>query len=828
MYQDQNDATDVAVGLAKIIDTEATITWDQEIFADANSSATITVVDADENLNCNLIEYVPVFVIVNPGSWNPMDGVAAPGAYQSANDFCSLKRFGGTDQAAAGIANAVPFLQAITWLNIYDSGQLAAVKNLAGDTPAGVTAQPDQDGSWYIQYPNTVNGTDGRGAIFDTRTTNGEVRVSFYAQETGVNTGEFQLNLNSILLDLGFNSLAVGDVLVAYYLDPNDEDDFKLATAYIADRSHISYTSFTDATRADQDVLWIGRDFVYVQVIDSNANVDPCCPEQVVVKICDPHESDDVEWLILDETSSNSPVFFTNSGTVIDPVWAANGVGAAPGPPPGGTGGYQLALDNWVLEVFNEDDVYARYNDVYYYAVDSDPGAALAAPWGPGPNNDGLAFLGDLNVATGFPPTIERIRRVNDVSFDLVSIADTQVYEAGTTQMWFLDRNGNRVSGYVNSDCVFVEVLDPDQDEDQMRRERIDAFWDGNQNGPFGPADYIANHAACGVIQQTTHQVNHLLGDTNVFSGAGAGVFVAPEAPGPAMLPIPNGAERVASSRAKLYVLNPRNGQWAPVDLLETGVATGDFVSVTCIDLTNVYQCVPTLGVLPGDTIIAAYQDPSNHSDTAMIAIKVGVGGGGTPASQASTTMFVDAAGNEVANYTDADMVYVKVIDPSHAGASLLANAVDIDGTTYDLAPLAGAATDTFITAGLNLGLAAGATITAEYTDPTDPTDVSDDTITVIASELAVTGFYATPSPFDTDTEFAFDGTGIATVMSVEVRDASGHVVWYEELANVTGIVWDGTDMAGASLANGLYMYSIVATDGTNTFTGDGLVFINR
>ena len=39
---------------------------------------------------------------------------------------------------------------------------------------------------------------------------------------------------------------------------------------------------------------------------------------------------------------------------------------------------------------------------------------------------------------------------------------------------------------------------------------------------------------------------------------------------------------------------------------------------------------------------------------------------------------------------------------------------------------------------------------------------------------------------------------------------------------------WDGTDEGGAMLANGGYIYVIYATDGTNTFNGEGLVFINR
>jgi len=48
----------------------------------------------------------------------------------------------------------------------------------------------------------------------------------------------------------------------------------------------------------------------------------------------------------------------------------------------------------------------------------------------------------------------------NDISFDLMSIADTQVYDGSSVQMYFLDRQGNRVSGYVNSDCVFIEVIE--------------------------------------------------------------------------------------------------------------------------------------------------------------------------------------------------------------------------------------------------------------------------------------------------------------------------------------------------------------------------------
>ena len=787
MIVDQNDPTDVATAMMKIIDTQATITWDQQIYKDANGDASITVTDADENLNCNEIEYVPVFIIVNPESWNPVQSTPYT---TSPTGFCALKRTGGVEPATGVVRDDL-----IAWYNIY--GWRTGTGESAVSNP------------YYMQYPTQLT-SPNNVTFFDTVATNGVTRVMFYAQETGVNTGVFQLNLNSILVDLGFYSLSVRDVLVAYYLDPNDEDDFQVSAAYIEEKMH-SITSFTDATRQDKKLFWIGRDPVYVQVIDANANVDSCCPEQVVVSICDPHEWDDAEWLILDETSSNSPVFFTNSGTKLDPAWDAMGIGGAfvgftdvEGLQARGTlfGGYQLQLDNWKLEVYNEDHVYAQYNDVYY-ATDS----------------TGMDGLGDMLIDgtadTAFPPRIDRVRVANDVSFDLMSIGDMQVYNGQTVNMYFLDRQGSRVSGYLNSDCAFIEVVDPDQNEDILRRERIDAFWDGGWNLPFGPMNL--NAFECGWTRDLINPINALLGDTNIFNNS-PGVVTTNGVARPAQFVV------LTHGSPKVYVLNPRSGRWAGLDLLETGITTGDFVSVICVDLASQYgDCVPTLGALPGDTIVAFYQDPSNHSDSAMIQVKVGIGGGGTPPSQASATAFTNATGAAVTNYTDADLVYVKVVDPSHAGATTLADAVTIGTLKYGLAPLAGATNDTFTTIGLDLNLAAGATITATYKDPTDPTDTSTDTITIVASKLEVTRFYAGPSPAAGPVTFGYEGTGVATVMSVEVYDLAGHLVWANELANVTKVVWEC-----GSVANGAYIYLVTATDGTESFSGKGTVFIRR
>jgi len=781
MYQDPNEAGDIAVGMGKIIDREATISWDQEIYKDDRGTATITVVDLDENLNCNEVEWVPVFIIVNPGSWNPVQT-------DSPNSFCMLKRTGGIDPAGGEDqpGRNVP----IRWYNIYNSGlevMFGAGKEVANNQVATRDA-------YVMEYPRVGDADDVNNvAWFNTTDPEGHCRVSFYAQETAKDSGVFQLNLNHIKVDLGFDELDVRDVLVAYYLDPNDFDDFKLATAYIEERQH-SLTSFTDANRTPMSEYWIGRDPVYVQVIDSNANVDPCCPEQVVVHICDPHEEDDSEYWILDETSSNSSVFFSNAGMQLLPVWDALGVGLV-----GFNGGYQLQLDNWKLEVYNEDSVYVRYNDVYYVS-----------------GLRGMAGLGDQDalwagatVPSPLPPLIDRVRVDNDVSFDLMEIADTQVFNGTTTTMYFLDRQGNRVSGYVNSDCVFVEVVDIDQDEDQYRRERIDAFWDGGQNTPFGPMALTA--LDCGVpINVQTHPVNALLGHINMYdNGVDAGT---------------NG------SCAKIYVLNPRNGYWAAVDLLETAVASGDFISVTCITLVDPEVCPTQLAVLPGDTIVAVYQDPSNHSDSSWISIKVGIGGGGTPPGQASTTDFVDAQGNSVTTYTDADDAYVKVIDPSHAGADTLTG-LEVEGIAYDLSYLEGANTDTFITDAIpmaDLGAVAGDEITANYTDATDPLDTSWDTVPIISSELEWESFIAKPNPFSDEVTFTFEGAGIPETFAVTVYNMSGHLVWSEELANATEIVWDGQNEAGMPLANGPYIYVAMITDGTDTYTGKGKVFINK
>ena len=806
LYLDQNDPGDVACAMAKIIDTESSCSWDQQIYGDCNASATITIADADENLDCNAVESVPVFVLVNPGSWNPVDFVAGPppAGGISPTTFCDLKRRGGVSPIVGlggpgtGVGAPAPILGwGFWWWNIYNSGQPAPV-------PADLTNnQVPLAGAYYIEYPTVID-VNPNVTTFDTTDLNGIVRCSFYAVETGANTGVFQLNFNHLCNDLGFNGLNEGDVLVAYYLDPNDEDDFTLCTAYIENRNCQSSAVFTDADRMDRELFWIGRDPVYVQVIDGEANLDSCCPEQVVVHICDPHRDDDSEWILLDETSVDSPVFFTNNGYALLPVWDALGVGIA-------ARTFQLTLDNWTLEVYNEDDVYARYNNVAYAA-----------------GVTGVAGLGDLTpfstALTAFPPQVVSVRKAGDVAFDTVDIGDTQVFQfGGTTEMWFLDRNANRIGSYLLSECVYIEVHDPDQNEDQHRRERITAYWDYfggqrtlGQNWPFGPSNLAPGvHPIIipGAVAPST--INNLLGTVNIFAPGTGG---APTVPAFG-----------TNEYAKLYILNPRTGFWAAVDLMETGVDTGHFVSTICIDLASQYAGVPTLGVIPEDTLIGVYQDPSNHSDSAWICSKVATCAW---VPWPTWAYFTDAEGKSVSYYTDEDDVYVKVVDSSRAGATSLTDAVEIEGQRFDLYPLTGAPDDTFITDAIplaSLGVGVGDTITATYTytDPMAGLVTETDTVTIVLSELDVEKFIAVPNPFEDEVTFTYEGSGLATTFSVAVYDLAGKLLWSEELANVDEVTWDGVNGDGEAVASGVYIYVIVASDEGNTFTGKGLFVKN-
>jgi hypothetical protein len=838
LYQDYNDAKDVALGLLKIEDSEVTtpggakLYWDADkpynTYKDPRGAAKITVEDPDENLDCSRIEYVPVFVLINPGSWNAQ-------TLSRVTNFCQLLTSGGVKPVGDGVAstlNAGPILdEPIRWYNIYDSGldydvSPPGTQDFTWGIPGGVkninNAQDKAHGTYFIQYPTSYaeNVTS-----FETTDPDGFVRVMFWAQETSVNSGIFTVRLNNLLTDLGFVGLDVGDVLVAYYLDPNDFDELRIATAYI-EENLTSNVMFTDsAYTAEKNLFYLGRDNIYIQVYDETANEESCCPEKVLVHVCDPHNEDDAEWLVLWERGPSSPIFTSQSGYALLPVWDALGIGLSES-----AGGYQLQLDNWKLEAFNEDSIYVRYNDNRY--VQSE-----------------YSDVGDVNIKTAFPPRIELARQDNDVAFDMMEVYDYQVFDglSKTAKLDFVDASGTIVDKFLQSETVYIQVTDLDQNEDNGLRERISGWWDGptpsdhelyplqGQNIPFGPVS--VNEYNCGFPHESGHPINLLLGDTNVngrdMTNLGTGFDL--RGWGRDLPLVQTGSQTYVpihpESWAKIYVLNPRTGRWTAVDLFETAPSSGIFRSPDCIEISTQYPCAPSLGALPGDTVLAVYQDPSNHSDTAWRSIKVSRTSGGTAPSQAAQANFCNASGTAVTTYYDTDLVYVKVKDPSHAGATALAGAVKIGTNPFDLTPL-GTLADTFITRAITLaeiGATVGQTITAKYTDPSDLADTSETQAAIIGSVLSVTGYLAKPNPFSTETFFTYKGTGIASTFTVTVYDQSGHPLWSKTEQNTTEVRWDGKDDAGMTLSNGAYIYVVVLSDNSGTKAPyKGKVFINR
>ncbi|NDK57720.1 putative type IX secretion system sortase PorU2 [Pontibacter fetidus] len=92
-----------------------------------------------------------------------------------------------------------------------------------------------------------------------------------------------------------------------------------------------------------------------------------------------------------------------------------------------------------------------------------------------------------------------------------------------------------------------------------------------------------------------------------------------------------------------------------------------------------------------------------------------------------------------------------------------------------------------------------------------------------VENQSAITNFYPFPNPFSTKTNFIFTLTGsvIPDHIKIQILTITGKVVkeiMKEELGplrignNKTEYAWDGTDMYGDKLANGVYLYRVVVS----------------
>jgi len=94
-----------------------------------------------------------------------------------------------------------------------------------------------------------------------------------------------------------------------------------------------------------------------------------------------------------------------------------------------------------------------------------------------------------------------------------------------------------------------------------------------------------------------------------------------------------------------------------------------------------------------------------------------------------------------------------------------------------------------------------------------------------VENESQITNFYPFPNPFSSQTHFIFTLTGSALPedFKIQILTVTGKVVkeiMKEELGplrignNKTAYAWDGTDMFGDKLANGVYLYRVVMRSG--------------
>ncbi len=788
---DRTDERNIDQDQIKIVDTVAKLTVPARVdygCGPACENIIIRVEDKDENLNCNEIEYVPVFVIINPGSWNQTPSTV--------NNFCALMMRGGFSSTAQ--ETTAPWNEPIRWYNIYSTDRYLSYW--------GATW-------WPVGVPRVI-------------------KAVIMVPETSVDSGIFELNLGNLedfqQYLFGGDPAArnyrfpIGTTFAFYYIDPNDFDDMTLAVTRLGNRPY-SQTFITNDMGIPVEEVRLGAGWggLYVRVYDADANVNACCQDKVVVHICDPHNEDDSEYYIIDEISNDSGIFFSQSGIPLLPVWDA-------------VAGYQLVFDDWRVQAFNEDTIFVRYNSVDYEQ------ASLNA-LGDGNPNDGL-----------FPPRIDENASRNqywDVSFAKVKVYDFQVFDGTTHHMRFLDGQYRPVTTIPLSGSLYLEVTDLDQNEHPAMRELIFGGW--NKDAATG--DDAARTPVTGPILSatgvTTQPANEdsapiwwkggphgsTTGDSDLMTpqGAVAGTGLPYLGSGVTVSGKPDVSISGIPETVKVFMWNAQRGTWERMDLRETGVGTGVFRSTTCVLVADGrHPGDGNLGSKPGDTIMAFYQDPSNHSDVSIISIKVAEGGapGITPPVVALSVAF------DRATYNPGDTVTITVTDEQYAGANEIAGPAkplllkDKDGVelaSWNTIPAVAGQPGKFrvsyvLPATVKLG-----TITAVYTDPLIATRTAQAQATVVAAVLSnVTDVKPVPEVFSTSTAFtAFvqPAGAVADKITVTVYDLTGRKVATLTGTNTASVTWaDGT------LRNGAYIYVAEVQGAGKVWTFKGFVYIKR
>ncbi len=483
--------------------------------------------------------------------------------------------------------------------------------------------------------------------------------------------------------------------------------------------------------------------------------------------VCDVHGEDDSEYWNLDEILAGAGVFAHSGAMRLEPVWDA-------------VGGYQLELDDQRFQAFNADTIFVRYNSVRY---NPEHVAAL------GTGGDGLR--------NHIPPEIIIVDPRSsgqsdlpyytwDVSFDTVQVYDFQVFDGVDTHIKMLDGRRREAETYRPSDQIYLELTDLDQNEDSRVAERISSRWDRPDSTLFRDSSPIWG--------TETNILGDFLGDDD--------------------------DDQFQDNRsAKVFIFNPRNGRVVPVDLMETGPDTGIFTSTTGL-VVNTH-----LGGREGDTIVAFYQDPSNHSDIAIKTIRV-------------RGAVVDVDDPQVSfdqnSYIVGDEATITVTEPAYVGASSIANdevlvVRDADGAvveSWDEIPAVNDDDQFAVSFEIPEGFAFG-TWTVDYVDPADADRTDDDTAQVTAAVLDdVTGIEIDPEFLVDEVTFSLIAEPVGAVadrFTIMVYDLTGRKVAEFSDQGVDQLTWDGENLRSTA-----FIYVAVVESAGNTWTFRGPVYIRR
>lgn len=388
-------------------------------------------------------------------------------------------------------------------------------------------------------------------------------------------------------------------------------------------------------------------------------------------------------------------------------------------------------------------------------------------------------------IYLGTNPGRPNPRQPWDVSFAQVKVLDTQVLDGAECRLRVLDGNYKPVTEIPMSGTLYIEVEDPDQDEDPRLRELIFGAWNRDSSS--------ADNALSSPLSEHSYPMwPRSRGSTEDRLTPGAAMLAATSLSG-------------IGPTAKIFLWNAQSGSWEQLSLRETAVGSGVFRSTTCVPVSG----SASLNSRPGDTIIALYQDPSNHSDVAIATVKVSEGGAGGVAPTPGAKVAFDRT-----TYYPGALLMVTVTDSDYAssqevrGSGVLA-LKDAQGRTLKswdvISTVAGETARFRVTWALPTDVPLGA-LHAVYTDPADRNRTDQTTAQIVAAgPEKVTGIAITPNPFSSHATFSLiaEPTGArAARIRVSVFDLTGRRVGEIVATDAASVPWDG-----ASLRNGAYVY---------------------